>query len=152
MSIPEIWKRDWLIVLHRHHVRSKGWRHEILKDATKAEAETYALAQAHQWQGDGIPAVTGTAIAIPYAVRYDLDFTLPPPLLPDTGPALRKAAAFLCVPAGAAIAAWTVPFVAWEWVLADLTEGERVAMLVMGLIGGIAGVGAGILLRSRNHD
>ena len=58
-------KKNWMIVLHRYFIDSKGWRHEILMDATKGEAEAYALVKAKEWKGDrSLDHVDGTAIEL----------------------------------------------------------------------------------------
>lgn len=62
-------KKNWMIVLHRFHVNSRGFSHEILCDATKDEADAYALTKAHEWEGNDIPTVAGKAIELPDCVH-----------------------------------------------------------------------------------
>lgn len=62
-------KKNWMIVLHRFHVNSRGFRHEILCDATQAEADAYATIKADEWEGGDIPTVAGRAIELPDCVH-----------------------------------------------------------------------------------
>ncbi len=58
-----------MIVLHKHHVGSIGWRHEILTEATRREAFAYALVRADEWKGRDIAKVSGHAIELPDLVQ-----------------------------------------------------------------------------------
>ncbi|WP_373092509.1 hypothetical protein [Zhongshania sp.] len=69
MSIFKGKKKNWMIVLHKHHTSGMGWRHELLVDATPGEAEAYALVKAERWRGSDIPKVSGTAIELPDIVQ-----------------------------------------------------------------------------------
>jgi hypothetical protein len=65
MTIFKGKKKNWMIVLHKSFVGDKGWKHEILKDATRGEAEGYALIKAKEWEADGLAKVSAVAIELP---------------------------------------------------------------------------------------
>ena len=62
-------KKNWMIVLHRHHVGSTGHKSEIIVDYSKSGAEAYALLKAAEWQRGGVARVTGMAIELPDIVQ-----------------------------------------------------------------------------------
>jgi hypothetical protein len=64
MTIFKGKKKNWMIVLHRSFVGDRGWKHEILNNASKGEAEAYALVKAKEWKGNSIDCVSGTAIEL----------------------------------------------------------------------------------------
>ncbi len=62
-------KKNWIIVLHKHHCGDCGHKSELIMDATKNEAEGYAKIKADEWRNGDIPAVTGIAIELPDCVH-----------------------------------------------------------------------------------
>lgn len=60
-------KQNWLIVIHRWHVSSYGFHHELLPDATKKEAHAYATVTAKEHEGTCRNAA-GIAIPLPDTV------------------------------------------------------------------------------------
>ena len=48
MTIFKGKKKNWMIVLHRFFVDDKGWKHEVLNNASRSEAEAYALVKAKE--------------------------------------------------------------------------------------------------------
>jgi len=62
-------KKNWLIVLHKYHCGSYGFKHETLLGASKSEAKAYALVKAEDWRAGGIPSVSGTAIELPDVIQ-----------------------------------------------------------------------------------
>jgi len=69
MGIFDGKKKNWMIVLHKFHVDSYGFKHEILCDASQKEADAYALVKAKEWKDDNIPTVSATAIELPDLVQ-----------------------------------------------------------------------------------
>jgi hypothetical protein len=62
-------KKNWMIVLHKYHCGSHGFKHEAICGATKGEAEAYAAKEAELWKGYGRPDVAGIAIELPDVVQ-----------------------------------------------------------------------------------
>ena len=62
-------KKNWVIVLHKHHTDSEGFKHELLIEASEKEAKAYAMIKAEEWKGCDISRVTGMAIELPNVVQ-----------------------------------------------------------------------------------
>lgn len=69
MGIFDGKKNSWMIVLHKYHCSSHGFKYELLCDASKKEADAYAAVKALEWEGRHIPKVTGIAIELPDVVQ-----------------------------------------------------------------------------------
>lgn len=60
-------KQTWMIVVHKWHVHSNGFHHELLSNATKKEADAYATVTAKEYEAT-CRSAEGIAIPLPDTV------------------------------------------------------------------------------------